>query len=179
MSQLKESRNFFKNYEGNTVEVEAKYAKFVFFASGVELSDLLDYQASIDEIELMGNASEVTAQIILDNMGEPFTVSMVKQLSRRFKDDRRNWENRAGAPNKSASSVMRQLTADALEGTPEEQTAFLASLKLWGMGNTKEYQSVAGALKAQTETEGNTDVEPDVDSDGSTEGDTDPDSDGS
>ena len=168
MSQITESRSFFKNYDGKTEEVEAKYAKFVFFGPKVGLSDLLNYQASIDKIEVEDGASESVVESVVENLGQPFAVSIAKQLSRRFKDDRRNWENRAGQPSTSISGVMRQKVAEVLEGTSEEQQAFLSSLELFGgpdVERTKEYIAVATAMfVSESESESDNDnSDPEVD----------------
>ena len=118
MSQLTLSRAFFNDYEGATATIKTKHTSFVFFdpKSSVPLTDLLSYQAQIDEVEAKNEKSASgVVNAVVRGYGKSFSVTLAKALSRRFTDDRRNWENRDEQPG-SVGPAMKKLIEGAIEG---------------------------------------------------------------
>ena len=118
MSQLSLSRAFFNDYEGATATIKTKHTKFVFFdpKAKTPLADLVQYQAQIGEVEAKNEKSAAgVVNAVVRGYGKPFSVTLAKALSRRFTDDRRNWENRDEQPG-SVGPAMKKLIEGAIAG---------------------------------------------------------------
>ena len=118
MSQLSLSRAFFNDYEGATATITTKHTKFVFFdpKAKTPLADLVQYQAQIGEVEAKNEKSAAgVVNAVVRGYGKPFSVTLAKALSRRFTDDRRNWENRDEQPG-SVGPAMKKLIEGAIAG---------------------------------------------------------------
>ena len=102
MSQLTLSRAFFNDYEGATATIKTKHTSFIFFdpKSSVPLTDLLSYQAQIDEVEAKneksasGVVSAVSAWIrkaFFRNPGESLITSIHRRPPELGESGRSAW----------------------------------------------------------------------------------------
>ena len=145
MSNLTLSRNFFNGYAGAVLPVKTKHVTFSFFSgkADIPISDLISYQAAIEDVKIPEGSAVEVADGLVEGLGEEFAKVLSKSLTRRFTDDRRNWENGAHQRPRSLGSAMRQAAERVIEGgNLDEQTAFLTSLGIMEMTETKEYAAL-------------------------------------
>lgn len=145
MTNLTLSRNFFNGYAGSVAPVKTKHVEFSFFSgkADIPISDLISYQAAIEDVKIPEGSAVEVGDGLVEGLGEEFAKALSKSLTRRFTDDRRNWENGAHQRPQSLGSAFRQKAERVIEsGDLELQTAFLGSLELMEMTDTKEYTAL-------------------------------------
>ena len=157
MSQLTLSRAFFNDYEGATATIKTKHTSFVFFdpKSKTPLADLVQYQAQIDEVVAKNEKSAAgVVSAVVRGYGTKFSVTLAKALSRRFTDDRRNWENRGEQPG-AVGTEMRKLIEGAIEsGDLAVMAGIQAGIVALNMPATREsVQLDAAIVAAQAESD--------------------------
>ena len=150
MSVLDKTREWFKSYNGPTVEVKTKHATFVSFDKDEEssLSNLVQYQAYISEISVTKKAVKEIASAV-EEASPDLTGALVQSLQRRFVDDHRNQENREatytpGVPRQFVSAIEEAIQSGDLERLQTLQ----GGMEGFDLTETKEYTQVVETIES-------------------------------
>ena len=149
MSQLDKIRQFFTDYNGETREQETKHTSFVTFSKKLppSLLTLLDYQGTIEGVEVDPQKVQTVVNSMNKNLGSEFSDTLIESLTRRFLDDQRNQENARAKLGQNVPKAIRDVVEKAIaSGSVEDMETAQQFLQLSNLGETPIAEVLADAI---------------------------------